>query len=121
MNEYIIPGGGAAAVVFIIGLFRGSKLYAAIRDALGVFSFNLGKSISRIGNTRLRGIYEPIEAPAVDFFLFMAEQLGAGLRSDNPEKLKEHKKRLVGVGSTTRKAAIEAKLAQIAPRCGDGD
>lgn len=110
MKEILIPGGAAAVFVFLLGLFKGSKAYANARNALGIASFNLGRQISKIGNTRLAGLWEPIEAIACDFLLFIPEQIAAGLRADNVEKLQEHVERLDGVGSETRKAATEAKI-----------
>ncbi len=112
-QHLIIPGGIAAIALFILGLFRNSKAYTAVRDTLGTFSFNLGKSISSIGNSKLKGVYEPIEAILTDWFLFMAEQMAAGMRNDNPDKLRTYISRLDGVGSETRKAAAEVKLADI--------
>ncbi len=108
-----IPG-SAAIALFVLGLFRNSKAYTAVRDSLGVASYNLGKSISALGNSKLKGVYEPIEAIVVDWFLFMAEQMGAGLRNDNVEKMQVYAKRLEGVGSETRKAAIDAKIEEMA-------
>ncbi len=112
MKEYAIPGGIAAAL-FILGLFKNSRAYVAVRDTLGVFSYNIGKAASAIGNSRLKGLYEPMEAVLVDWFLFMAEQLAAGLRNDNVEKLKVHRERLEGVGSETRLAAVEEKIQAV--------
>jgi hypothetical protein len=101
---------GVAACLWVIGLFQGSKAYAGLRNALGKFSENLGRQVSRLGNSRLKGLYEPIESVAVDFFLFMAEQFAVGLRKDNQEEMAKHVERLEGVGSETRAAAIKAKL-----------
>ncbi len=112
-NTHIAISSAAAGTLFILGLFRNSKLYTGVRDTLGTVTYNFFKSVSRLGNSKLSGIYEPIEAIYVDFFLFMAEQAAAGLRSDNPEKLRVYAERLDGVGSETRKAAVEAKLAEI--------
>jgi hypothetical protein len=112
IENMMLPGGVAAAL-FILGLFRNSRGYLAVRDALGVASYNLGKAASAAGNSKLKGIYEPIEAVIVDWFLFMAEQMAAGMRNDNPEKLKTHIRRLDGVGSETRKAAVGAKLEEV--------
>jgi len=47
----------------------------------------------------------------VDFFLFQAEQLAAGLRKDNPVALAAQVERLKDVGSENRLAAAQAAVA----------
>lgn len=104
--------------VYILGLFRGSAPYKGLRSALGKFSENLGHSISRIGNSKLKGFYEPIESVLIDFLLFMAEQMAVGLRKDNKEKLYDQAERLSGVESETRLKGILEKIreAKIDPK-----
>lgn len=101
---------GAMVSVFIIGLFRGSSAYKGIRNTLGKFSENLGLTVSRLGNSKLKGVYEPIEAVLIDFVLFMAEQFAVGLRADNLDKMAIQADRLEGVGSETRLQAIKSKM-----------
>lgn len=100
--------------VYVLGLFRGSAPYRGLRSALGKFSENLGVQVSRLGNSKLKGLYEPIEDVFVDFWLFMGEQFAVGLRKDNPEKMLEHAERLYDVGSKTRLDGIINKMTEAA-------
>ncbi len=98
--------------IYVLGLFRGSTPYRGLRSASGKFSENLGSQVSRLGNSKLKGIYEPIEDVLVDFFLFMAEQFAVGLRKDNPEKMLDQAERLYDVGSKTRLDGIINKMTE---------
>ncbi len=98
--------------IYFLGLFRGSSPYRGLRVALDNFSETLGAQVSRLGNSKLKGIYEPLEDVLVDFFLFMAEQFAVGLRKDNPEKMLDHAERLCDVKSKTRLSAIIAKMTE---------
>lgn len=100
-------------ILWALGQFRGSAPYKGLRSALGKFSENLGESISRLGNSKLRWAYEPLEALFLDFGPFMFEQLGVGMRKDNPSKdLPAQLERLEGVGSEARAEAIRKKMEQ---------
>lgn len=108
-------------ILFALGMFRGSGPYKTVRNALGKFSENLGVAVSRIGNSKLKGLYEPLEALFIDYWLFMWEQFAVGLRKDNPEKMVEQVERLKGVGSETRIEGIKRKLQEALGEARVGD
>lgn len=103
----------AILFVFILGLFRKSAGYKGARNAAGKAAKTFGRALSRFGNKKLPIIWEPLEAPILDFGLHVAEQIAVGAREDNIEKLEAHAERLDGVESETRLAGILKKIREV--------
>lgn len=109
-QTWLLSGGGATIALWILGKFKTSDKYAAIRDNLGQASESLGAMVSGLGNSYLKVFWEPLESVLTDWFLFMAEQFAVGMRKDNPVKMQEQVDRLDGVGSVTRMEALKKAL-----------
>lgn len=106
--------GLAALGVWALGLFAKSAAYRKVREWLGKAAYKGGAALSGLATSRLgKPTWGPVEAVLTDFLGFAAEQLLAGLRSDNAEKLEAHLERLEAVGSQTRADAIAVKLGKM--------
>jgi hypothetical protein len=106
----------AALALWALGLFARSAAYRKVREWLGKGAYQAGAALSGLAGTRLgRPTWAPLEAVLTDFVGFGIEQLLAGLRSDNVEKLEAQAERLEAVGSVTRLIAIEEKVATLRP------
>lgn len=110
LNSYWTAAGGAVLVLWVIGKFADSIWFQNIRKAWGKLCYSAGAMVSFAGNTRFGKAWGPLERIFADLFLFGSEQFGAGLRSDNVEKLEQQLDRLKDVGSVTRAEAVEMKL-----------
>lgn len=101
----------AALALWALGLFAKSTGYRKAREWLGKAAYRAGAGLSGLATSRLgRPTWGPLEAVLVDFLGFATEQLLAGLRSDNVEKLETQVERLESVGSVTRAQALEEKI-----------
>lgn len=106
----------AALALWALGLFAKSSAYRKVREWLGKAAYRGGAALSGLATAKLgRVTWGPIEAVLVDFLGFGIEQLLAGLRSDNVEKLETQVERLEAVGSVTRAQALEEKVATLRP------
>lgn len=97
-------------LLFIIGKLSDSVIYVTLRTNFGKAMHGVGKMLSKLGNSKLGPLWEPIERPILDFILFGIEQIGAGARSDNIKDIEDHVERLKSVGSKWRIEALESKL-----------
>ena len=109
-SQWAAAGGGLVIALWLLGRFADSTWFQAIRKAWGKACYTAGAAISFAGNTRFGKAWAPLERIFADLFLFGAEQLGAGLRSDNVAKLEQQLDRLKDVGSVTRAEAVAMKL-----------
>lgn len=112
LQTWLAGGGGATLLLWILGKFKASDKYAAIRASIGTASSDFGAIVSKLGNSYLKVFWEPLETMFTDWFLFMAEQFAVGLRRDNPVKIQEQIGRLEGVGSTKRVEAVKQALVE---------
>lgn len=110
LSSVPVQAGLFALLLWSLGIFAKSAAYQKSRAAAGRFSFLAGAALSKVGNSRLKGAWQPIENILVDFVGFQIEQLLAGLRDDNVKKMEDQVQRLDQVGSVTRSNALKEKL-----------
>jgi hypothetical protein len=106
----------AAVGLYALGLFAKSTAYRKVREWIGKAAYQAGAALSGLATSKLgRPTWGPLEAVLTDYAGFGVEQFMAGLRSDNVEKLEAQVERLEAVGSVTRAAALEEKVAALRP------
>lgn len=110
LTSHWTAAGAAVVAIWVLGKFADSSWFQAVRRTWGKACYSAGAALSFAGNTRFGKAWGPLERIFADLFLFGSEQFGAGLRSDNVEKLEEHLDRLTDVGSVTRAEAVAMKL-----------
>lgn len=109
-KTWLYGAGGATALAWILGKFNKSQAYIGFRNTVGTAAARAGELLSKLGNTRLGGLWEPLEFTLTDWILFSLEQFMVGLRKDNPAKIQAQIERLEGVGSETRVEALRKSL-----------
>ncbi len=101
---------GVSMILWGLGRIRNFQAFKSFREAWGRFAMGLGEVVSKIGNTRLKVLWQPIEDILCDLVLFFAEQFAVGLRRDNPEKIEKQIERLEEVESIARSRMLTKKL-----------